>query len=54
VFTMFVFLESVLGVGVFWWVYFQGCFIGGYGVPSICGTICILFRSYPASCGDDV
>jgi hypothetical protein len=33
---------------------FSGVFLGGYGVPSICGTICILFRSFSASCGDDV
>jgi len=24
----------------------SGVFLGGYGVPSICGTICILFRPY--------
>jgi hypothetical protein len=36
-----------------WWVYLQ-VFLGGYGVPSICGTICILFRPYLASCGDGV
>ena len=33
---------------------FPGVFLGGYDVPSICGTICILFRPYLASCGDDV
>jgi len=33
---------------------FSGVFLGGYGVPSICGTICILFRPYLTSCRDDV
>jgi len=28
-------------------------FLGGYGVPSICGSICILFRPYLVSCGGD-
>jgi len=44
---------SVLGGDVFWWVIFGGLY-GGYGVPSICDIICILFRPYLASCGDDV
>jgi len=29
-------------------------FLGGYGVLFICGTICILFRPFLASCGNDV
>jgi hypothetical protein len=54
VFTVFVSVEvSVLGGIVFWWVFFRGLY-GGYGVQSICGTICILFRPYLASCEDDV
>jgi hypothetical protein len=53
VFTEFVSVKvSVLGGDVFWWVYLQGALFGGYGVPSIHGTICILFRPYLASCED--
>jgi len=53
VFTVLVFLkESILGGDVFWWVYYSRVFLGGYGVPSICGTICILFRPYLTSCRD--
>jgi len=50
--------ESILGDDVI----FGGCLeevfiwilICGYGIPSICGTVCILFRPYLASCGVDV
>jgi len=41
-----------------WWCVLvglsSGVFLGGYVVPSICGTICILFRPYLSYCGDDV
>jgi len=54
VLTVFVSVKvSVIGGDVFWWVIFRGLF-GGYGVPSICGTICTLSHPYLASCGDDV
>jgi hypothetical protein len=53
-FTGFVFVKVYfLGGDVFWGLS-SGALSGGYGVPYICGTICILFRPYLASCGDDV
>jgi len=55
VFTVYCFY---LGVRLSWCYVFvglsSGALFGGYGVPSIYGTICILFRPYLASCGNDV
>jgi len=45
---------SVLGGDVFLVGLSSGALFGGYGAPSIYGIICILFRPYPASCGDGV
>jgi len=54
---MFTTLVS-FGVCFRWQCVFVGLssrvFLGGYGVPSICGTIYILSRPYLAPCGDDV
>jgi len=50
----FVFVKvSVLGGDSLGEFIFRVLF-GGYGVPSICGTISILFRPFLASCGDGV